>query len=146
VRHCDAGPRARAETRTIVEASHLIVLPTGVAADDREPMLELIEDIKQIGIPPERMVVVMCRSESPAQAALTVAAVKKTGVPVIATPIVSMPGYAQAMNKGAAITETDWDSYNAPARQVLKQLVKRLSEVVALIESEGSSRRKRDRA
>ena len=42
----DAGPRARAETRTIVEASHLIVLPTGVAADDREPMLELIEDIK----------------------------------------------------------------------------------------------------
>src|SRR5262245_35725858 len=32
----DAGPRARAETRSIVEASHLIVLPTGVAADDRE--------------------------------------------------------------------------------------------------------------
>src|SRR5437016_2221154 len=42
----DAGPGARAETRIIVEASHLIVLPTGVAADDREPMLELIEDIK----------------------------------------------------------------------------------------------------
>src|SRR5262245_60616063 len=58
----DAGPRARAETRTIVEASHLIVLPTGVAADDREPMLELIEDIKQIGIPGERLAVVMCRS------------------------------------------------------------------------------------
>jgi hypothetical protein len=53
-------------------------------------MLELIEDIKQIGIPPERMVVVMCRSESPAQAALTVAAVKKTGVPIIPTAIVSL--------------------------------------------------------
>jgi chromosome partitioning protein len=143
----DAGPRARAETRSIVEASHLIVLPTGVAADDREPMLELIEDIKQIGIPAERMVVVMCRSESPAQAALTVAAVKKSGVPIIPTAIVSVPGYAQAMNKGASITETDWDSYNAPARQVLKSLVKRLSEVVAGLESGQRSRKqKRDRA
>jgi chromosome partitioning protein len=143
----DAGPRARAETRTIVEASHLIVLPTGVAADDREPMLELIEDIKQIGIPPERMVVVMCRSESPAQAALTSAAVKKAGVPIVPTAITSVPGYAQAMNKGASITETDWDSYNAPARQVLKSLVKRLSEVVSGLESEQRSRKqKRDRA
>ena len=142
----DAGPRARAETRTIIDASHLIVLPTGVAADDREPMLELIEDIRQIGIPPERMVVVMCRSESPAQAALTVAAVKKTGVPIIPTAIVSMAGYAQAMNKGASITETDWDSYNAPARQVLKALVKRLSEVVAGQEIEQSTRRKGSRA
>ena len=142
----DAGPRARAETRTIVESSHLIVLPTGVAADDREPMLELIEDLKNIGIPPERMVVVMCRSESPAQAALTVAAVKKTGVPIIPTAILSMPGYAQAMNKGASITETDWDSYNAPARQVLKSLVKRLSEVVAAQSRQQSTRQKRDRA
>lgn len=143
----DAGPRARAETRTIVEASHLIVLPTGVAADDREPMLELIQDIKQIGIVPERMVVVMCRSKSPAQAALTVAAVKKTGVHIIPTAILSMPGYAQAMNKGASIAETDWDSYNVPARQVLKALVKRLSEVVAALQSDQrSTRRKRDRA
>ena len=58
-----------------------------------------------------------------------------------------MPGYAQAMNKGASITETDWDSYNAPARQVLKALVKRLSEVVAALQSDQrSTRRKRDRA
>jgi chromosome partitioning protein len=143
----DAGPRARAETRTILEASHLIVLPTGVAADDREPMLELIEDIKHVGIDPRRMVVVMCRSESPAQAALTVAAVKKTGVSVILTPILSVAGYAQAMNKGAAITETDWESYNAPARQVLKALVKRLAEVVDAQDiPQQSTRRKGSRA
>lgn len=143
----DAGPRARAETRTMIEASHLIVLPTGVAADDREPMLELIEDIKQVGIPPERMLVVMCRSESPAQAALTVAAVKKAGVPVVPTAIVATPGYAQAMNKGAAITETDRDSYNVPARQVLKAVVKRLSEVVMSIDrKQHSPKQKRDRA
>jgi hypothetical protein len=73
----------------------------------------------------------MCRSEFSAQAALTVAAVKKTGVSIHPYGDLSVPGYAQAMNKGAAITETEWDSYNAPARQVLKALVKRLSEVVA---------------
>jgi hypothetical protein len=50
------------------------------------------------------------------------------------------------MNKGASITETDWDSYNAPARQVLKALVKRLSEVVTAQEIEQSTRIRGSRA
>lgn len=142
----DAGPRARKETGDIASGSDLVVLPTGVSADDREPTLELIEDMKQIGIPPERILVVMCRCESAAQAALTVAAVKKTGVAIIPTPIMSVAGYAQAMNKGATITETDWESYNAPARQVLKLLVKRLTEIMAVENARPSAQRNRDRA
>lgn len=142
----DAGPRARAETRDIAERSDLIVLPTGVSADDREPTLELIEDMRAVGISCDRMLVVMCRCESTAQAALTVAAVKKAGAGIISTPIMSVAGYAQAMNKGAAITETDWESYNAPARQVLKQLVKRLAEVMSSEAMNVSTKRNRDRA
>jgi len=57
----DGAPHSTSKTLDIAKESEIIILPTGISLDDLEPTIRLAHELKQKGIPKEKMAIALCK-------------------------------------------------------------------------------------
>ena len=56
----DGAPQASKQSLEVAKASDLIILPSSTSREDREPAVDLANDLYEAGIPAERIVFALC--------------------------------------------------------------------------------------
>lgn len=123
----DGAPRATKTTKRIAELSALSILPTGVSVDDLEPTILLAHELKNAGIPRERLAIALSRvGDSEAELAEARDYIATTGYFLLDGYIPERTGYRRASDTGRSLTETPFASLNERAAELVQSIVNRI--------------------
>jgi len=126
----DGAPHAREGTLDIARESDIVILPTGIALDDLEPTIRLAHELKQEGIPVEKIAVALCRvGDSLVERDEAREYVRATGYFLLGGEIPERTGYRRASDTGRAATETAYHSLNTKADAVIESIVDRIEKL-----------------
>ena len=126
----DGLPHASRQTAEIAQHSDLVLIPTGASFDDRLPAVALVQELQNdAGIAPARIALAMCRVPATAKAYLARAyhELGESGCQVLAAALPDQAGYAEALNRGQALSETRFAKLNKQARDFAQEVIDRLS-------------------
>lgn len=137
----DGAPHGPANTQAMAERSDIIAIPTGLSLDDLTPAVLLAHELVAKGIARERIVFVLCRvGASPIEIDDAREYLSHAGYDVLPGAIPEMVGYRRAIDRGRALTETQFQSLNVQAEAVAQGMVDRISNL-----KNGASRNGRQR-
>jgi chromosome partitioning protein len=126
----DGAPHSTSATRSIAQASHLTIIPTGLSLDDLPPAVLLAHDLVAHGVGRGKIVFVLCKvGDSPVETEEARAYLQNAGYDVIPGAIPEMTGYRRATDKGRALTETRYKTLNQHAEEVAQGIVDRISQL-----------------
>ena len=124
----DAPAHANRGTLEIAQAATLIVQPSGASLDDLRPAVLLFHELRQAGIPKERLVVALCRILSDAEEEMARAYVIQAGYDVLPDYIPERTAYREAQNRGQAVTETKHKALNERVDDLMEGLYARVAK------------------
>ena len=124
----DAPAHANRGTLEIAQAATLIVQPSGASLDDLRPAVLLFHELRQAGIPKERLVVALCRILSDAEEEMARAYVVQAGYDVLPGYIPERTAYREAQNRGQAVTETKHKALNERVDELMEGLYARVAK------------------
>lgn len=122
----DAPGRASEATLKLAKLSHLIVQPTGGSRDDLVPGEHVFQELVKQGIPSERLAFALSRIDSDAEEKGTRLYLESQGYTVLDGCLHNRSGYKVAQNNGRSALETNFDSLNDKAAELVGAIVKRL--------------------
>lgn len=126
----DGAPHSSSATRSIAQASHLTVIPTGLAVDDLQPAVTLAHDLVKHGVPGAKIVFVLCRvGDSAAEIEDARSYLQQAGYAVLAGTLPEKVAYRRASDEGRALTETRFPSLNHRAEEVAQGMVDKISQL-----------------
>lgn len=126
----DGAPHATQATLQIAQESDLLILPTGNALDDLEPTVRLAHELRQNGIPREKISIAFCRTgSSEAENREASDYVAQTGFYQLPGSIPEKTAYRRASDTGRAATETSHPSTNQRAADLMQAIVERINEL-----------------
>lgn len=129
----DGRPRATALTLEIALVCDLIVLSTGLSKEDMNPQIRLAHELKQKGIPSEKMCFTLFRTgDSKAEVRDSREYIEAAGYTVLGPHLPERTGYRRASDVGLCATETQYPSLNRTARSVTQSIIDKFEEVVGL--------------
>jgi chromosome partitioning protein len=125
----DGAPHATQATLQIAKASHLVLLPTGLAIDDLQPGVQLAHELVH-HIPRQQLVFALCRVGS-SQPEIDEARqyLREAGYAVLQGELPEKAAYRRASDEGRAATETYFPSLNRRAEVVAQSVVNRLASL-----------------
>ncbi len=119
----DGPARADAETLAIAKVSDLVVLPTGASLDDLRPAVRVANGLVTKGIPTTRILFVLSRIGTDAEAEAARSYLADDGYLVAAGYVPERPAYRAAQNTGQAITEVRYDGLRKAAETVIQAVI-----------------------
>ena len=125
----DGAPHATQATLQIAKASHLVILPTGLAIDDLQPGVQLAHELVS-HIPHQRLVFALCRvgiSQPEIDEARQY--LREAGYTDLPGELPEKAAYRRASDEGRAATETRFASLNRRAEVLAQSVVNRLSSL-----------------
>ena len=126
----DGAPHSTSATRAIALASHLTVIPTGLALDDLRPAVVLAHDLVKQGVARNKIVFALCRvGDSSLEIEDARAYLEKTGYAILPGALPEKPAYRRASDEGRALTETRFHSLKERAEQVAQGMVDTISQL-----------------
>jgi chromosome partitioning protein len=113
----------------IAKASHLVILPTGLAIDDLQPGVQLAHELVT-HIPRQQLVFALCRVGS-SQPEIDEARqyLREAGYTVLTGELPEKAAYRRASDEGRAATETRFASLNRRAEVLAQGVVNRLASL-----------------
>ncbi len=114
------------------QASHLVILPTGLAIDDLQPGVQLAHELVT-HIPRQQLVFALCRvgiSQTEIDEARQY--LQEAGYAVLKGELPEKAAYRRASDEGRAATETHFTSLNRRAEVLAQSVVNRLSSLTTL--------------
>ncbi|HHK8568964.1 TPA: ParA family protein [Vibrio parahaemolyticus] len=124
----DGKPYSSKQTLKIAEESDLIVIPTGTTIDDLEPSLELGRELIQAKIPRERIVFIVNKSASVAEAKEAIDTIQTWGFTVSEMYLDYKAGYGKSLDEGLGLTEARWASIAEKSDQIIGWIGEKLME------------------
>ena len=129
---CDGAPHSTSATRAIAQASHLTVIPTGLAVDDLQPAVTLAHDLVKNGVPREKIVFALCKvGDSDTEIEDARAYLEKSGYGILPGSLPEKVGYRRASDEGRALTEARYPSLKERAEELAQAIVDRISQLSA---------------
>lgn len=126
----DGAPHSTSATRSIAQASHLTVIPTGLSLDDLPPAVVLAHDLIKQNVPREKIVFALCRvGDSAIEIEEARAYLQDAGYEILPGAIPEKTGYRRATDEGRALTQTRYESLNHRAEEVAQGIVDRISQL-----------------
>jgi chromosome partitioning protein len=126
----DGAPHSTSATRSIAQASHLTVIPTGLSLDDLPPAVVLAHDLIKQSVPREKIVFALCRvGDSAIEIEEARAYLQDAGYEILPGAIPEKTGYRRATDEGRALTQTRYESLNHRAEEVAQGIVDRISQL-----------------
>jgi len=120
----DGAPHGSTMTREIARASHLVILPTGLAVDDLEPTVLLANELVERNIPSRRIALALCRvGESALEISEARRYVEAAGFRLLAGALPEKTAYRRASDAGRAVTETRFPSLNRKAEELAQSII-----------------------
>jgi chromosome partitioning protein len=119
----DGPARADKETIEIARLSDLVVLPTGASLDDLRPAIRTANSLKRAGIPMSRLLFVLSRIGTDAEAEAARTYIGEAGYRVAPGHVPERPAYRSVQNEGRAITEVRYVQLKAAAEAVVQALI-----------------------
>lgn len=128
----DGAPHSTSATRAIALASHLTVIPTGLALDDLRPAVVLAHDLVKQGVSRDKIVFALCRvGDSVLEIEDSRAYLEKTGYSILPGALPEKTAYRRASDEGRALTETRFPSLKERAEELTQGMVDRISHLDA---------------
>ena len=128
----DGAPHSTSATRAIALASHLTVIPTGLALDDLRPAVVLAHDLVKQGVSRDKIVFALCRvGDSALEIEDSRAYLEKTGYGILSGALPEKTAYRRASDEGRALTETRFPSLKERAEELTQGMVDRISQLDA---------------
>ncbi len=121
----DGAAYADKSTKTVAEKSDLIVIPTGITADDLHASLALGQELALAGIEKESIyfVVIKVPDNGDKEAMATRKSIQKWGFNVAQGWIPFKTGYGKAMDSGRTLVETRHKSLNDKSGKIIQNIV-----------------------
>jgi chromosome partitioning protein len=114
-------------TIELAGAADLVVIPTGCGTDDLRPTMRLVFELRQAGIDAQRIVVVLNRIRSGAEAKFARDYLQSGGLSAVEASLQDRLVYSNAGNAGLAVTEVSAKGPKAEAQAVAKAILERLT-------------------
>lgn len=137
----DASGRASRATLDIAQHAHLVVQPTGPGLDDLHPGVLLFHELVAQGIPHGRLTFALCRTSTKEEESVARDYLNKAQYAVLPGSIPERATYRAAHNGGRAITETDDETLNERAEELLSALLDQLNVEIEQMKSRAASTR-----
>jgi chromosome partitioning protein len=125
----DGAPHATQATLHIAQASHLVILPTGLAIDDLQPSVQLAHELAT-HMPRQRLAFALCRvgiSQTEIDEARQY--LREAGYTVLKGELPEKAAYRRASDEGRAATETHFTSLNRRAEDLAQGVVNMLASL-----------------
>ena len=119
----DGPARADKDTLEIARVADLVVLPTGASLDDLRPAIRTANSLKAAGIPVRRLLFVLSRIGTEAEAEAARSYIGEAGYQVAPGYVPERPAFRAVQNEGKAITEVRYVQLKAAAEAVVQALV-----------------------
>jgi chromosome partitioning protein len=126
----DGAAYADTHTADVAKASNLIVIPTGVTADDLRASLSLGQELTLKGVSKNSILYVVSRvpENGDKEAMSTKATIREWGFEVTQTWIPYRVSYGKAMDSGFTMSETKYPALNSKADQLIQDIVNKALE------------------
>jgi chromosome partitioning protein len=125
----DGAPHATQATLQIAKASHLVILPTGLAIDDLQPGVQLAHELVT-HIPRQQLVFALCRvGISQTEIAEARQYLSEAGYTALRGELPEKAAYRRASDEGRTATETHFTSLNRRAEVLAQSVVNILASV-----------------
>lgn len=119
----DGPARASAGTLEIAQQADLVIQPTGASRADLIPAVKEFNALKKVGIPTQKLLFVLTRLSTPAEAKAIQEYLTNTGYAYSPEYLMEKASYKQTQNEGKSITETKYLNLSKQARQVINSLL-----------------------
>ena len=133
----DGAPQASKQTKEMAVAADLLIIPTGDSFEDREPAVELANDLYNEGISPGKIAFALCRvGNSKVQLAEARAYLGKTQYTLLNGEMPERDSFKTLIRDGRAPTESPFKSLRERSELMVQNTINALvsasqSEVVA---------------
>ena len=118
------------QTADICKKSDLVVHPCGFSVDDRKPTFITLNTLVKLGIPKERLNVVLIGDHTEASEAEVRTYFAEGGYHVIDGFLRKKKIYELALNEGLSVTEASRKDYRIEASRLTESISRRLEEVL----------------
>jgi chromosome partitioning protein len=126
----DGAPHSTSATRSIAQASHLTVIPTGLSLDDLPPAVVLAHDLVKQGISPQKIVFALCRvGVSALEIDEARAYLHRAGYDILPGALLEKTAYRRATDQGRALTETSYETLKHQAEELAQGMVDKISQL-----------------
>ena len=125
----DTPPHSSTGTKEIARAADLVILPTGLSLDDLRPSVLLAHELKDAGIPVDRLVFVLWRvgdRENEINEARQY--IGQAGYLVLPGSIPERTAYRRASDEGRALSEVRHQSLRLRSEEVAQGVIDQLTE------------------
>ena len=124
------GP-ARTSTGTLEIAKHadLIIQPTGASRADLIPAVKEFNALKKAGISQKKLLFVLTRLSTPAEAKAVQEYLKKTGYACSPFYVMEKASYKQIQNEGKTIMEVSYKNLAKQAQELVKSLLPKAVDI-----------------
>ena len=125
----DTPPHSSTGTKEIARAADLVILPTGLSLDDLRPSVRLAHELKDAGIPVDRLVFLLWRvgdRENEINEARQY--IGQAGYLVLPGSIPERTAYRRASDEGRALSEVRHQSLRLRSEEVAQGVIDRLTE------------------
>lgn len=118
----DTRPFVDISSFDIAQRSDLIVIATGTSLDDLEPSLLLGRELLHKGIPPKKLLFIICKAPSVAEAKSAIRTISAWQFNCAKNFLRFKPGYSIALDAGQSITETRYPTLNRYAKAIVNEI------------------------
>jgi chromosome partitioning protein len=119
----DGPARTSQATQEIAEKADLIIQPTGASRSDLVPAVKEFHALKEVGISTKKLLFVLTRLSTKAEAEASQAYLKKSGYHYSPIVLYEKASYRQSQNEGKSITETRYKNLKKQAQQLINSLL-----------------------
>ncbi|CAG8764990.1 7302_t:CDS:10 [Gigaspora margarita] len=115
---CDSQQATR--TLEIAKRADLIIQPTGASRADLVPAVKEFNALKKAGIPTKKLLFILTRLSTPAEAKAVQEYLKKTGYACSDFYLMEKASYKQVQNEGKSITQTKYQGLAKQAKELVE--------------------------
>lgn len=120
----DGKPDADTQTIRIAQESDLVIIPTGVSADDLVPQVRFAQELKMRGIGAGKIFFVLNKvTDSTAAIADAKSFIQSAGFEVAVTALPIKVAFVNAQNSGRALSESEFPTLNERAEALAAEII-----------------------
>ena len=119
----DGPARTSAGTLEIAKKADLLIQPTGASRADLIPAVKEFNALVKAGVPKKKLLFVLTRLSTPAEAKVIQEYLKKTGYACSLFYVMEKASYKQIQNEGKSITQTKYQGLAQQAKELISGLL-----------------------
>ncbi|KLL04262.1 MAG: ParA-like protein [Mycoplasmataceae bacterium RV_VA103A] len=119
----DGPARTSQSTLQIARQADLIIQPTGASRADLQPAVKEFHALKAAGINPKKLLFVINRVASEAEAKAAQNYLSQTGYQVVTPPLYEKSSYREAQNRGESIANVRYKNLSHQVRKLVYNIL-----------------------